>query len=114
MSKRNSLLVSDNLRQQILSESNVPGAVVADVARSHGISPGTLYGWRSEEKKPRTSGGSNNFVELSLPENNLPATSSQSRISKFSVTFEHCNLSLDGDISAECLSKILILLEKQC
>jgi transposase len=34
----------------IVAESMVPGAVIAHVARRHGVSPQQLYGWRSTFK----------------------------------------------------------------
>ena len=34
-------------KASIVAESMVPGAVIAEVARRHGLSPQQLYGWRS-------------------------------------------------------------------
>ncbi len=38
---------SHDEKASIVAESMVPGAVIADVARRHGLSPQQLYGWRS-------------------------------------------------------------------
>ncbi len=38
---------SRNEKASIVAESMVPGVVVAEVARRHGLSPQQLYGWRS-------------------------------------------------------------------
>ena len=38
---------SDDEKAAIVAESMVPGAVIAEVARRHGLSPQQLYGWRS-------------------------------------------------------------------
>ncbi len=41
---------SGDEKAAIVAESLVPGAVIADVARWHGLSPQQLYGWRSNLK----------------------------------------------------------------
>lgn len=38
---------SPDEKAAIVAESMVPGAVIAEVARRHGLSPQQLYGWRS-------------------------------------------------------------------
>ena len=38
---------SHDEKASIVAESMVPGAVIAEVARRHGLSPQQLYGWRS-------------------------------------------------------------------
>ena len=38
---------SHDEKASIVAESMVPGVVIADVARRHGLSPQQLYGWRS-------------------------------------------------------------------
>lgn len=38
---------SHDEKASIVAESMVPGVVVAEVARRHGLSPQQLYGWRS-------------------------------------------------------------------
>jgi transposase len=41
----------DEQKAQIVAESFVPGAVVAEVARRHGISPQHLTAWRAAAKR---------------------------------------------------------------
>ena len=41
---------SGDEKAAIVAESLMPGAVIADVARRHGLSPQQLYGWRSSLK----------------------------------------------------------------
>jgi transposase len=53
---------SDDIKGRIVAESYMPGAVVAEVARRHGISPQHLFGWR----KAARAG------EFSLPADETP------------------------------------------
>jgi transposase len=53
---------SEGIKGRIVAESYAPGAVVAEVARRHGISPQHLFGWR---KMARTG-------SLSLPSDEAP------------------------------------------
>jgi len=57
------------LKDQILSECNVDGAVISEIARRYGISPATVYGWRYELKKKshrtdKNSSTGSQFIEL--------------------------------------------------
>lgn len=115
----------------------MPGAVIAEVARRYGISANTLYGWRSEARKSTENRvesvflreNSSNFVELEVsaaenpepgyepePKSEKPQSEarSASRVSKISVEFEHCNLSISGKIGVPVLSQILTILEASC
>src|SRR5271170_7667766 len=42
---------SDDDKARIIEETLVPGAVVSDVARRHGLSPQQLFTWRREARR---------------------------------------------------------------
>ena len=39
-------------KARIIEETLVPGAVVSDVARRHGLSPQQLFTWRRQARRP--------------------------------------------------------------
>ena len=43
---------SDDYKAGIVEETLVPGAVVSDVARRHGLTPQQLFGWRRHARQP--------------------------------------------------------------
>src|SRR3954463_15132873 len=43
---------SDDYKASIVEETLVPGAVVSDVARRHGLTPQQLFGWRRQARQP--------------------------------------------------------------
>jgi transposase len=47
---------SDEYKAGIVEETLVPGAVVSDVARRHGLTPQQLFGWRRQARQPVTTG----------------------------------------------------------
>jgi transposase len=47
---------SDDYKAGIVGETLVPGAVVSDVARRHGLTPQQLFGWRRQARQPVTAG----------------------------------------------------------
>ena len=101
-------------KSEILSESNKPGVVIADVARRYGINPSTLYNWRSEENNENSSGDGSGFVELTPDFAINSVLPKRSKISTVSVKFDHLELSLCGQISSSGLCKILQILESEC
>ncbi|EYD77498.1 hypothetical protein Rumeso_00923 [Rubellimicrobium mesophilum DSM 19309] len=42
---------SDDDKARILEETLVPGAVVSEVARRHGLTPQQVFGWRREARR---------------------------------------------------------------
>jgi transposase len=46
---------SDDYKAGIVEETLVPGAVVSDVARRHGLTPQQLFGWRRQARQPASS-----------------------------------------------------------
>ena len=83
-------------KSDILSESRKPGVVIADVARRYGLTPSTLYNWRSEENNENLSGSCASFVELTPDFKSNPVVQTKSKISNISVKFDHLELSLRG------------------
>jgi transposase len=43
---------SEDDKSRIIEETLVPGAVVSEVARRHGLSPQQLFGWRRQARRP--------------------------------------------------------------
>ncbi len=43
-------------KARIIEETLVPGAVVSDVARRHGLSPQQLFTWRRQARRPAAEG----------------------------------------------------------
>jgi transposase-like protein len=115
MSGIRSALIDAGLRLEILSESSKSGAVISEVALRYGVSPGTVYGWRSEEKKrSAASCAAVDFVEFKSISQEPPQREVVARISKVSITFNNFDLCLEGKISASGLSQILVILEAAC
>ena len=66
---------SDDYKAGIVEETLVPGAVVSDVARRHGLRPQQLFGWRRQARQPVTTSPETEgprfvpaVVEAQLPE----------------------------------------------
>jgi transposase len=47
---------SEDDKSRIIEETLVPGAVVSEVARRHGLSPQQLFGWRRQARRPAAVG----------------------------------------------------------
>jgi hypothetical protein len=108
-------LIDEGLRLEILSESSKAGAVISEVARRYGLSPGVVYGWRTAEKKlTEASSTPVDFVEFQAISHPPLLPDICAKISKVSVTFNKFELSLEGKISASGLSRILVILEAEC
>jgi transposase-like protein len=111
-----------DFKAQILKESFSPGVVLVDLARSYGIRPDLLYGWRSVVKnvnhqiaahKPtlaaKCASALGNFVEL-RPSLDV----SVGKITMASISFRSSQLSIDGEISAACLSQLIGIMGAEC
>jgi len=46
---------SNDDKARIVEETLVPGAVVSDVARRHGLTPQQVFTWRRQARQPRTA-----------------------------------------------------------
>ena len=95
-------------KSEILSESYEPGAVIADVARRHGLEPSVLYGWRSEARQSGSINQPTDFIEVGVSDE--VSSSNNADIHRVSIDFSHCSLSVEGKISSESLCGILKLL----
>jgi len=95
-------------KSEILSESYESGAVIADVARRHGLEPSVLYGWRSEARHSGSINQSADFVEVGVSDE--VSSGNEADIHRVSIDFNHCSLSVEGKISSESLCGILKLL----
>jgi transposase len=119
MSGIRNALIDEGLRLEILSESGKAGAVISEVARRYGVSPGAVYGWRTQARKSASKSGSTisapvDFIEFKAVSQQPPQPGFGAKISKVSVTFTNFELSLEGGISASGLSQILAVLEAEC
>src|SRR5271163_2535723 len=47
---------SDEDKARFVEETLVPGVVVSEVARRHGLSPQQLFGWRRQARQPVVTG----------------------------------------------------------
>ena len=45
---------SEDDKARVIEETLVPGAVVSEVARRHGLTPQQLFGWRRQARRPAT------------------------------------------------------------
>lgn len=108
-------LVSEAVKAEIVAASSKSGIVIAEVAKSYGITPRQIYSWRYTHKrsqKRRQSRLAGKFVEL-VPQRKVPPSGS-GKISGVSLRFANCTLSIDGSISAACLSQLIEIMGSQC
>ena len=108
MSKSRESTIDAFSKSEILSESYEPGAVIADVARRHGLEPSVLYGWRSEASQSGAINQPSDFVEVGVSDDAFPPDKAD--IHRVSIDFSHCSLSVEGKIISESLCGILKLL----
>jgi transposase-like protein len=122
--------ISSQIKSQILSEALMPGCIISELAKSHGISPSHIYRWRKKQNltgsasvkaKPKTSlENTNNFVELSMQDptdsttNFVASSKSYSTLSKASLIFNDFSLVIEGDIKSSSLFAIVQILEEAC
>jgi transposase len=108
MSKYRESTIDTFHKSEILSESSEPGAVIADVARRHGIEPSVLYSWRSEARQSGAINHPADFVEVGVSDD--VSSGDKADINRVSIDFSHCSLSVEGKISTDSLCGILKLL----
>lgn len=110
--------ITSEQKRQIISESYVSGCVISQVAQSYGISKGTLYGWRSRERRIRgeeaaVNNSGNKFVELSIQKTTLQETKCII-LKKAELTFNDFSLSIEGNVSSSKLLEIVKILDRSC
>lgn len=108
MSRSRESTIDSFQKSEILSESYESGAVIADVARRHGLEPSVLYGWRSEARQSGSINHPADFIEVGVSDEVF--SSDKADIHRVSIDFSHCSLSVEGKISSESLCGILKLL----
>lgn len=108
MSRSRESSIDSFRKSEILSESYEPGAVIADVARRHGLEPSVLYGWRSEARQSGAINHPADFVEVGVSDD--VSSSDKADINRVSIDFSHFSLSVEGKITSESLCGILKLL----
>jgi transposase len=77
---------SDEEKRRIVAEAALPGALVADIARRHGVNANLVFNWR---KTARAAAAAPNGLAVSLPANASPPAA------------EHCEFTSIGVIRAE-------------
>jgi transposase len=69
-------LFSEDFKAGIVEETLVPGAVVSEVARRHGLTPQQVFTWRRQARQPVVSAEAPKFVpalvEAALPTRTVP------------------------------------------
>ena len=70
---KNNKEISSKQKTLILAEALVPGCIISKLAKSHGISKGTIYTWIKKSQNPQinksnteNSSIDNSFVEINL------------------------------------------------
>ncbi len=70
---------SEDFKARVIEETLVPGAVVSDIARQHGLTPQQVFTWRRQARQPALSAASKTpqfvpaIVETVLPSRPVPA-----------------------------------------
>jgi len=116
--------IKPELKTRIIGESLQAGCVIAELAKRHGISENTIYGWRSKYNEAVVShhtsfvaGGSKTvdsasdagFIELSVSE-----AREQAHLQEASLKFDNFHLSMQGKVKSSVLLSIIKILEEAC
>lgn len=126
--KKKRQIISARIREKILSESEMSGVIISEVAAKYKISTHLLYSWRSKRKKSTTTNLQNgveeknnnaeaNFVELKVKRpGSKPVAASHPRklLKKLTLEFEDMSLAIDGGISSKKLMGLIAVLEGTC
>ncbi len=88
---------SHSEKASIVAESMVPGVVVAEVARRHGLSPQQLYGWRSTLRANAHKQGDPTFS--SIVDDDKPASVAQRGDRTTGTEALHTNIAPSIDLS---------------
>ena len=89
-------------KARILEETLVPGAVVSEVARRHGLTPQQLFGWRREARRALNEAGEAParfvpaVVEASAPASELQLGSGRRRGRSRRSTADGIELEIEG------------------
>ena len=104
--------IPQEIKLQILSELQVPGSMVSELAKSYNISKTTIYTWQQEARKIRVANDSevdrsSDFVELLVKE------TKNSTLEKTSLIFNDFSVVIEGRVKSASLLAILKILEEQ-
>ena len=104
--------ISPEIKSQVLSELQVPGCIVSNLAKSYNVSNTTIYTWQQKARKISVDNSSevdrsSKFVELSVQD------SRNSTLEKASLIFNDFSLVIEGRVKSSSLLAILKILEVQ-
>jgi transposase-like protein len=113
---KNNKKISSKQKALILAEV-VPGCVISKLAKSHGISKGTIYAWIKRSQNPQINklNTVNSSIDNSFVEINLINTKNQtnSTLEKASLIFNNFSLCIEGKVASGKLIAIIKILEEQ-
>jgi transposase len=68
-------------KARVIEETLVPGAVVSEVARRHGLTPQQVFGWRRQARRPAAASPDTDALQFvpAIVEAHLPAPSVRRR-----------------------------------
>ncbi len=114
---KNNKEISSKQKTLILAEALVPGCIISKLAKSHGISKGTIYTWIKKSQNPQInkSNTENSSIDNGFVEINLINTKNQtnSTLEKASLIFNNFSLCIEGKLASDKLIAIIKILEEQ-
>jgi transposase len=68
-------------KARVIEETLVPGAVVSEVARRHGLTPQQVFGWRRQARRPAAASPDTDALQFvpAIVEAHLPAPAARRR-----------------------------------
>jgi len=111
--------VAAEIKTRVIEESLKPGCVITKLAEKYGLSPESVYGWRSSYNRSllansvvldKTKAASvGQFIELSVsrPKQLLI-------LQEASLKFDNLSLVMQGQIKSRVLLSIVKILEESC
>lgn len=122
---KNNKEISSKQKALILAEALVPGCVISKLAKSHGISKGTIYTWIKKSQNPQINKSNtvnsliantvNSLIDNSFVEINLINSKNQTNatLEKASLIFNNFSLCIEGKVASGKLIAIIKILEEQ-
>lgn len=112
--------VAVEIKTRVIEESLKPRCVITKLAEKYGISPETVYGWRSSYNrmalastvsfdKKNGSDSVGKFIELSVSKPKQLLT-----LQEASLKFDNLSLVMQGQIKSSTLLSIVKILEESC
>lgn len=117
--------VSALMREKILSEAEMPGVTISEVAAKYKIRKGLLYRWRSARSKDNVRKSAKlakrendstpaDFIELRINQDEPKSTTSQyskKLLKRLILEFDDISLSIDGNINSGKVMDLIRILE---